>query len=131
MNDFRVMVFNTTFNNVSVIVVVSFIGEGNRSTWRKPPTCHKSLTNFIILSCIEYSSPSAGLEVTTPVVIGTDCIGSCKSNYHAFTTTTVRKLFLNSFVCLLLAEVELFVMWVFFFSVIKKMKIDWLLFNVK
>jgi hypothetical protein len=24
-----------------------FIGGGNRSTRRKPPTCHKSLTNFI------------------------------------------------------------------------------------
>jgi len=30
----------------SYIVAVSFIG-GNRSTRRKPPTCHKSLTNFI------------------------------------------------------------------------------------
>jgi hypothetical protein len=29
------------------IVVVSFTGEGNRSTQRKPPTCRKSLTNFI------------------------------------------------------------------------------------
>jgi len=28
-------------------VVVSFIGGGNRSTQRKPPTCRKSLTNFI------------------------------------------------------------------------------------
>ena len=29
----------------------------------------------------------AGFELTTLVLIGTDCIGSCKSNYH--TTTTV------------------------------------------
>ena len=29
------------------IVVVSFIGGGNRSTRRKPPTCRKSRTNFI------------------------------------------------------------------------------------
>ena len=29
------------------IVEVSFIGGGNRSTQRKPPTCYKSLTNFI------------------------------------------------------------------------------------
>jgi hypothetical protein len=28
----------------------------------------------------------AGFEVTTLVVISTDCIGSCKSNYHAITT---------------------------------------------
>ena len=36
------MVFNATFNNISVIVfvhvTVSFIGGGNQSTRRKPPT---------------------------------------------------------------------------------------------
>jgi hypothetical protein len=32
----------------SYIVAISFIGGGNESTWRKPPTCHKSLTNFIL-----------------------------------------------------------------------------------
>ena len=26
-----------------------------------------------------------GFELTTSVVIGTDCIGSCKSNYHTIT----------------------------------------------
>ena len=31
----------------SYIVAVSFIGGRNRSTRRKPMTCHKSLTNFI------------------------------------------------------------------------------------
>ena len=31
----------------SYIVVVSFIGGGNRRTQKKPPTCHKSLTNLI------------------------------------------------------------------------------------
>ena len=40
---FWFMVFKTTFNNISV----SFIGGGNWSTQRKPPTCYKSLTNFI------------------------------------------------------------------------------------
>jgi len=36
------MVFNVTFNNISVmyIVAVSFTGRGNR---RKRPTCHNSL----------------------------------------------------------------------------------------
>ena len=37
----------------SYIVAVSFIG-GNRRT---PPTCRKSLLNFIIYCCIEYTSP--------------------------------------------------------------------------
>ena len=42
------MVFNTTLRQYfSYIVAVSFIGGGNQNTWRKPPTCHKSLTNFI------------------------------------------------------------------------------------
>ena len=31
----------------SYIMAVSFIGGGNRRTWRKPLTCRKSLTNFI------------------------------------------------------------------------------------
>jgi hypothetical protein len=44
---FGFMVFNATFNNISAIVAVSFIGGANRSTLRKPPTCRKSLTNFI------------------------------------------------------------------------------------
>jgi hypothetical protein len=33
-------------------------------------------------------SPWSRLELTTSVVIGTDCIGSCKSNYHTMTATT-------------------------------------------
>jgi len=58
------MVFNATFNNISVYPGSHFCW------WRKPPTCHKSQT----LS-------GAGYELTTSVVIGTDCINSCKSNY--------------------------------------------------
>jgi hypothetical protein len=30
-----------------------------------------------------------GFQFTTLVVTGTDCTGSCKSNYHTITTTTV------------------------------------------
>ena len=43
-NSVRVVLLNATFNN---IVAVSFICEGYWSTQRKPPTCRKSLTNFI------------------------------------------------------------------------------------
>jgi hypothetical protein len=35
-----------------------------------------------------YTSPWAGVEPTTPVGIGTDYIGSCKSNYHTITAKT-------------------------------------------
>jgi hypothetical protein len=53
------------------------------STRRKQPTCHKSLTNFITLCCIRVH-----LVMNRLAVIGTDCKGSCKSNYHTITTTT-------------------------------------------
>ena len=44
----RVMVFKCHFQQYfSYIVVVSFIGGGNRSTRRKPPTRSKTLTSFI------------------------------------------------------------------------------------
>jgi hypothetical protein len=61
----------------SYILAVSFIGGWN---WRKPPTCRKLPTN--------YTSPLSRFEPTSLVVIGTDWICSCKSNYHTITTTT-------------------------------------------
>jgi hypothetical protein len=40
----RVSVFNAIFKKyLSYIVAVSFIGVGNRSIRRKPPSCRKSL----------------------------------------------------------------------------------------
>jgi hypothetical protein len=45
--------------------------------------------------CIEHTLPWTGFELKT-VVIGTDCTGSCKSNYHTSTTTpTVQTESLN------------------------------------
>ena len=35
-----------------------------------------------------YTSPWSRFELTTSVVICTECIGSCKSNYHTITATT-------------------------------------------
>ena len=73
----------------SYIVAVSCIGEGNLSTRRKPPTCRKSLTNFITYCCVKYTSQYKRFELTTLVVKGTVCTGSCKSNYHANTTIPI------------------------------------------
>ena len=53
----------------SYIVVVSFIGGGNA---RKPPTCDKSLTNFITYCWIGYTSPE---WVTWWVMIGRGNLG--------------------------------------------------------
>jgi len=66
----------------------------------------KYLTNFIIYSCIEYTSPWTGFKLTTLMVICTDCTGSCKSNYHMIPTTTVPfsiEVFINKDHCLVIS----------------------------
>ena len=78
------MVFNTTSNNTSVISWQSpLLVEENRLP-RGNQTCRKSDKLYHIL----YTSPWTGFELTTLVVIGTDCTGSLKSNYHTIPTTT-------------------------------------------
>jgi hypothetical protein len=42
-----------------------------------------------------------GFELTTLVVIGTDCIGSCKSNYHTITTATAPHSTWTVIVCII------------------------------
>ena len=89
----------------SYIVAINFISGGNQSTRRKPPTCRKSLTTFSAQSCTEYTSPWAGFELTTLVVISTEYTSPwagfelttlvvidtcCKYNYRTITTMTVQ-----------------------------------------
>jgi hypothetical protein len=38
-----------------------------------------------------HTSPWSKFELTTSVMIGTDCIGSCISNYHTITATLAHK----------------------------------------
>jgi hypothetical protein len=57
--------------------------EGKHDYERDPRA--KSLTNFHIM-LYRVHPARVGFKLTTLVVIGTDCIGSCKSNYHMITT---------------------------------------------
>ena len=62
----------------SYTVVVSFISGGNQSSRRKP-TDLAQVTDTLYHIMFDRES---SIELTTIVVIGTDCRGSCKSNYH-------------------------------------------------
>ena len=58
----------------------------SRETWWGSGLNKMSVISWrSVLSVEEIGVPA---ELIASVVIGTDCKGSCKSNYHAITTTT-------------------------------------------
>jgi hypothetical protein len=76
------IVFNATFNNISVISWRSVFLVVETGVPEENPLSHVT-DNFYHIMLYR-----TGVELTTLVVIGTDCTGSCKSNYHTKTTTT-------------------------------------------
>ena len=86
INGFCLMVFNATFTHISVISWWSVLlveETGGHAENHRPVASH-----WQTLSHNVGHSPWSILELTTSVVIGTDCIGSCKSNCHAIMATT-------------------------------------------
>ena len=83
------------------IVAVSFIGGRNKLV-DPEKTIHLPQVNDKLYYIMLYTStsPWSGFEITTSVVIETDCTGSCKSNYHTITSTTVPGLGWNMQECL-------------------------------
>ena len=81
------MLFYAIFNSISVTSwrSVLFVEETRvPGENHQPAASHwQTLSHYVVSS-----TPWEGLELTTLVVIGTDCIGSCKSNYRTITTTT-------------------------------------------
>ena len=84
-----VMVFNATFNNISAISCRSVLlveETGVPGNNHRPAASHWQILSHIVVS----STPRqwAEFELTTFVVIDTDCTCSCKFTYHMITTTT-------------------------------------------
>ena len=80
----RVMVFKPTIYNNSAIswrsvLLVEETGILGKNHW---PVASHWQTCFI-----EYTLPRPGFELTTWVMIDTNCTGRCKFNYHTITTS--------------------------------------------
>jgi hypothetical protein len=95
------VMFYATLNHISVIPW--------RSVLLKPEYPEKSTNQSHVTDKLYhimlYTSPWSRFELTTLVVIGTDCIGSCKSNYHAITATTLKQEFIT---WIFLSEMKVF-----------------------
>ena len=82
------MVFNDTFNNISVIswwsiLLVEEVVVPGENHW--PAQITDKLYHIILY---QVHLVWEGFELPTLVIISTDCIGNCKSNYHKITITT-------------------------------------------
>jgi hypothetical protein len=81
----RVMVFNATLNTISAISrrSVLLVEETGVSGENHRPVASHWQFYHIMFYWVHLAW--AGFELTKLVVIGTDCIGSFKSNYHTIT----------------------------------------------
>ena len=87
---FRFMVFNATFNNISVIAWwLDLLVEETEPDYQQKTTDFPLITDKLYHKMLyRVYLAWTRFELTTLVVIGTDCTSSCKSNYHTIMTTS-------------------------------------------
>ena len=81
-------VLNATFNNISVISWQSILLMKDTRVHHQPVASHWH-TYHIMLYRVHLIW--ACFELTTLVLINTDCKGSCKSNYNTITASTAHQ----------------------------------------
>jgi hypothetical protein len=86
------MVFNATFKNISAISwqSVLLVEDTGLPEEKNPTDLSLVIDKFDHIMLHRVHHTWAGFELTTLVVIGTDCIDICKSNYNMLLNISIR-----------------------------------------
>jgi hypothetical protein len=78
---------------LTLLSTIFHLYRGDQFYWWRKPEYPEKTTDLPQVTAkrydIKFAHSHMGFELTTLVVIGTDCISGCKSNYHTITITMV------------------------------------------